>query len=38
MTLFAVERAIDDIACVGERGCELAVEVGIVLDDEETQV
>ena len=37
MPLLAVERAIDDITGVGQRGRELAVEVGIVLDHEETQ-
>ena len=37
MALLAVEGAIDDIAGVGQRGGELAVEVGIVLDHEEAQ-
>ena len=37
MALLAVEGAIDDIAGVGQRGGELAVEVGVVLDDEEAQ-
>ena len=38
VALLAVEGAIDHIARVGERGGELPVEIGIVLDDEETQV
>ena len=37
MAFFAVEGAIDDVAGVGQRGGELAVKVGIVLDDEEAQ-
>ena len=37
MALLAVEGAVDHIAGVGQRGGELAVEVGIVLDDEEAQ-
>src|SRR3977135_4567499 len=37
VALLAVEGAVDDIARVGERGRELPVEIGIVLDDEETQ-
>ena len=37
MALFAVEGAVDDIAGVGQRGGELAVEIGVVLDDEEAQ-
>ena len=35
MPLLAVERAVDDVAGVGQRGRELPVEIGIVLDDEE---
>jgi len=37
MAFLAVEGAIDDIAGVGERGRELPVEIGIILDDEEPQ-
>ena len=37
MAFLAVEGTIDHIAGVGERGRQLPVEVGIVLDDEETQ-
>ena len=37
VALLAVEGAVDHIARVGERGRELPIEVGIVLDDEETQ-
>ena len=37
MALLAVEGAVDHVARVGQRGGELAVEVGIVLDHEETQ-
>ena len=37
MALLAVESAIDDIAGVGQRGGELAIEIGVVLDDEEAQ-
>ena len=37
MALLAVEGAIDDIAGVGQRGGELAIEVGVILDDEEAQ-
>ena len=37
MALLAVEGAVDDIAGVGQRGGELAVEIGVVLDDEEAQ-
>jgi hypothetical protein len=38
VSLLAVEGTIDHVARVSERGRELAVEIGIVLDDEETQV
>ena len=38
MPLLAVEGAVDDIAGVGQRGGELAVEIGVVLDDEQAQV
>jgi hypothetical protein len=37
MSLLAVERAVDDVARVGQRGRKLAIEVGIVLNDEEAQ-
>ena len=37
MPLFAIEGAIDDIAGVGQRGDELAIEIGIVFNDEEPQ-
>ena len=37
MALLAVEGAIDDIAGVGQRSGELAIQVGIVLDHEEAQ-
>src|SRR5207237_4974917 len=38
VAFFAVEGAIDHIAGVGQRGRELPVEVGIVLDDEEAHI
>ena len=38
VSLLAVEGTIDHVARVSERGRELPVEIGIVLDDEETQV
>ena len=37
MPLLAVEGAVDHIAGVGQRRRELAVEIGIVLDNEEAQ-
>jgi hypothetical protein len=37
MALLAVECAVNDIAGIGQRGGELAVEVGVVLDNEEAQ-
>src|SRR5262249_19328773 len=37
VALFAIEGAVDHIACVSKRSCKLPVEVGIILDDEETQ-
>ena len=37
MALLAVEGAVDDIAGVGQRGRQLPIEIGIVLDNEETQ-
>ena len=37
MTLLAIESAIDDVARVGQRSGELAVEIGVVLDHEEAQ-
>ena len=37
MAFLAIEGAIDDIAGVGQRSGELAIEVGIVLDHEEAQ-
>ena len=37
MALLAVEGAVDDVAGVGQRGRELAVEIGVVLDDEQAQ-
>ena len=37
MALLAVEGAVDDVAGVGQRGRELAVEVGVVFDDEQAQ-
>jgi hypothetical protein len=37
MAFLAVESPVDDVAGVGQRGGELAVEVGVVLDDEEAQ-
>ena len=36
VALLAVEGAVDHVAGVGQRRRELAVEIGIVLDDEET--
>ena len=37
MPLFAVERPVDDIAGVRQGGRKLAVEIRIILDNEETQ-
>ena len=37
MPLLAVERGIDGVARIAQRGDELAIEVGIVLDDEKPQ-
>ena len=37
MPLLAVEGAVDDVTGVGQRGGELAVEVGVVFDDEQAQ-
>jgi hypothetical protein len=37
MSLLAVKRAIDHVAGVGQRGCKLAIEIGIVFDDEKAQ-
>jgi hypothetical protein len=37
VALLAVERAIDHVARVNERGRELPIEIGIVLDHQETQ-
>ena len=37
MPLLAVEGAVDDVAGVGQRGRKLAVEIGVVLDDEQAQ-
>jgi hypothetical protein len=37
MPLLAVEGAIDDIAGVGQRRGELAVEIRIIFDDEKAQ-
>jgi hypothetical protein len=34
VALLAVERAVDGVARVTERRAELAVEIGIVFDDE----
>jgi hypothetical protein len=34
MALLAVESAVDDITRVSQRGGELAVKIGIVLDNE----
>jgi len=36
VALLAVEGAVDHVAGIGERGGELPIEIGIVLDDEET--
>src|SRR5665647_3990053 len=38
MALFAVESAVDHVAGIGQRGGELAIEIGVVLNDEEAQV
>ena len=38
MALLAVEGAVDHVAGIGQRGRELAVEIGVVLDDEQAQV
>ena len=37
MPLLAVESAVDHIAGIGQRGGELPVEIGIVLDNEKAQ-
>src|SRR5262249_56457602 len=37
MPLLAVKCPVDHVARIGERGRELAVEIGIILNDEETQ-
>src|SRR6185437_17089007 len=37
VSLLAVEGAIDDIAGVGQRGSKLAIEIGVVFDDEQAQ-
>ena len=37
MALLAVKSTIDDVAGVGQRGSELAIEIGVVLDHEEAQ-
>jgi hypothetical protein len=37
MPLFAIERRVDGIARVAQRGDELAVEIRIVLDNEKPQ-
>jgi hypothetical protein len=37
MTFLAVEGAVDNVASVGQGRCKLPVQVGIVLDNEETQ-
>src|SRR5262244_851496 len=37
VALLAVERAIDHVARINERGRELPIEIGIVLDHEEAQ-
>jgi hypothetical protein len=37
MPLLAVERRVDGVAGIAQRGDELAVEIGIVLDDEKPQ-
>ena len=36
MAFLAVEGAIDDVTRVGQRACQLSIEIGIVLDHEET--
>src|SRR2546423_2440668 len=35
--LLAVERPVDHVARIGQRGGELPIEIGIILNDEETQ-
>ena len=37
MPLLAVKGAIDHIAGIGQRGRKLAIEIGIVFDDEKAQ-
>jgi hypothetical protein len=37
MPLLAVERAIDDIAGVGQRCGQLTVEIGIIFNNEQAQ-
>jgi hypothetical protein len=37
MSLLAVEGAVDHVAGVGQRGGELPVEIGVVLDNKKAQ-
>jgi hypothetical protein len=37
MAFLSVECPVDDVAGIGQRGRELAIEVGVVLDDEQAQ-
>ena len=37
MPFLAVERAIDDVAGVGQRRGELTIEIGIIFNDEQAQ-
>jgi hypothetical protein len=37
MAFLAVERTVDLVPGIGKRGRQLTVQVGIILDDEETQ-
>jgi hypothetical protein len=38
VALLAVESAVDDISGIGQRGCQLPIEIGVVLDDKKTQI
>jgi hypothetical protein len=37
MPLFTIEGAINDITGVGQRGGQLAIEVGVIFNDEQAQ-
>ena len=37
MPFLAIESPVDHVARIGQRGRELPIEIGIILNDEETQ-